>query len=693
MLGSTVTVRGLVTNGNEFGKIRYIQDGTAGIGCFPGTGSQAGFETTVVPGDSIEVTGKVVDFQNLLEISPITAWSVISSGNPQPTSKPLAFSEIGEAFEGQLVSIDCAAFAGAGGLFSSQNTYLVNSPDGATAEVYVRGTNPIIGSAIPVGTQRITGVLSQYSVDYQLLPRSVADFSPSACFFITQPPVLVEFSKTSLKINWKTNLPSASKLQFGTTPSLGQEAVSTAGVSQNHEVELTGLIPGSIYWVKAVATSGSANAESDEAVYATESESTGEIRVYFTKAIDVSVGGASPALPNGTTPAEAVQEIYDRIDSAEQTIDVAVYNIDQTDLRDRLEAAVARGVQVRYICAEETANTALEPPPTFPVVHGNHLNLMHNKFVVCDANSPLKSWVMSGSMNWTYGSIYQDYNNVLWVQDQSLARTYRLEFEEMWGSSGPQPDLSAGLFGSSKKDNTPHFFRIGGRPVESRFSPSDLTTVAIEKTLLSADHDLSFALLTFTKDELGAAVVNREQAGVSCRGVIDNPNDNGSELNYLLANGVKVKGDDKPAVIHHKYGVVDAFLPTSDPTVETGSHNWSLTAETGNDENTLVLHDAKIAMMYAMEFENRFNEITVGTTGAEESGAIEIYPNPTAGAVWVKCPAGSRLEVFDAMGKLVEAKTSLGDRTLVSLESRPSGIYFIKSIGERAARVVPVQKI
>ena len=93
-LGSTVTVRGIVTNGAELGKIRYLQDGTAGIAAFPGTGSVPGFDTSVFPGDSIEVTGTLVSYHELLEISPITSFSIISSGNPLPKPKSIALVNI-----------------------------------------------------------------------------------------------------------------------------------------------------------------------------------------------------------------------------------------------------------------------------------------------------------------------------------------------------------------------------------------------------------------------------------------------------------------------------------------------------------------------------------------------------------------------------------------------------------------------
>jgi hypothetical protein len=42
-------------------------------------------------------------------------------------------------------------------------------------------------------------------------------------------------------------------------------------------------------------------------------------------------------------------------------------------------------------------------------------------------------------MNWTNTNINNDLNNLLFIQDQSLARAYTLELEEMWGSAGDTP--------------------------------------------------------------------------------------------------------------------------------------------------------------------------------------------------------------------------------------------------------------
>jgi phosphatidylserine/phosphatidylglycerophosphate/cardiolipin synthase-like enzyme len=53
--------------------------------------------------------------------------------------------------------------------------------------------------------------------------------------------------------------------------------------------------------------------------------------------------------------------------------------------------------------------------------------------------------------------------------------------------------------------------------------------------------------------------------------------------------------------MHHKVIIIDG------QTVLTGSYNFSASAETRNDENTLVIHNSRIADQYLDEFERVFD--------------------------------------------------------------------------------------
>lgn len=687
--GAQVTVRGIVTNGAELGKIRYLQDGTAGIAAYPGTGSQSGFEAAVKTGDSIEVTGTLVDYFGLLEISPIASYTVVASNQPLPAPKPLKLSEVSESYESQIVGVECVVFAAGGGSFSS-GSYTVNDGEGNSAKVYLRSGHPMAGNPIPGIPVYLTTILSQY-IDFQLLPRSQDDFNESLCFYYTDQLAQTDISASSIGLSWGTNHSAAVKLHYGSTPALGS-TVAVPGNTNSFNYTLSGLQAGTVYWVQAESNFNGNVIFSKTTPFATKSQSSGQIKVYFNRPIDLAY--ANGYLPNGQSSAEVVAETIARINAAQQTIDVAMYNNSRSDITNALKDAHNRGVQVRYIGSLGTTNSALNPPPAFPLIFGNSEGIMHDKFLVIDVESPDKSWVMSGSLNWTNQNINTDFNNTLFIQDQSLARTYQIEFEEMWGSNGSQPNQMNGRFGLNKRDNTPHHFIVGDVPVECWFSPSDLTTNRIVETVYSASSEALFATFSFTKNEVADALVDVFLNGCSVRGMIENINDPGAELNYLKSFGIDCRPHPISGELHHKYGVFDPN--GSDPTVLTGSHNWSVSAETINDENTLVLHDARLAALFKAEFEKRWMDAYVAAY-TQNVGKVKLFPNPATDAINIQVAAAAIQEITirDLLGERVFSQSyevGNAERSL-PLAALPAGQYFAFIRTEHEFFALPFQKI
>ncbi|MFN0176319.1 MAG: phospholipase D-like domain-containing protein [Saprospiraceae bacterium] len=692
-LGNTVTVRGIVTNGSELGKVRYLQDGTGGIAAFPGTGSVAGFDGTVFPGDSIEVTGTMVSYHGLLEITPITSFNIISTGNTLPSPKSITLSQISDNLESQLVEFECISFGSAGGTFNNGGSFGISDSEGATAKIYLNSAHPIVGNGIPSGPIRLRAILSEYD-DYQLLPRNGDDFVSETCFYFPQKLEQSDIGTTGFQLTWETSLPSNCTLRVGTNATPNND-LPVPGYTADHSYLITNLIPGTIYWVQIEARHNGQTILSEPIPFATQSLSSGEIKTYFNHSIDLAF--ANGYIPNGTSYGEVLEETIARIDGAQQTLDLAIYNNNRSDITNAVKAAHARGVQVRYIAAIAASNPALDPAPPFPLLYGNDLAIMHNKFMVIDADIPDKAWVMSGSLNWTNQNIVTDFNNTLFIQDQSLARAYEIEFEEMWGSDGLQPNLLESRFGPVKLDNTPHRFIIGGYPVESYFSPSDQTTSRIEAVLRSAQSEALFALFSFTKNELGNALVDIHDTGVPVRGIMENINDSGAEYAHLLNNGVNVRHHNLTGEFHHKYSVVDANEWTSDPTVVTGSHNWSTAAETTNDENTLVLHHPVIATLFKAEFEKRWGEFPSSVFSHHGSG-LSIFPNPASdflvlrglpdeeGVFWIKNSLG---QVLLSENRGTETQSSLN----IAIAGLKPGQYFLTFVSDHAIASIPFQKI
>ncbi len=167
-IGQTVTIRGVVTNGSELGTIRYVQDAT---GALPAFGS---ILNSVLRGDSIEVTGVLYDFNGLLEISPTTSFTDLGNGIlPAPLAVPIP--AIGESLEGQLLRLDNVTFTTTG-TFAANTNYDVT--DGSnTFQIRISTGSNLVGQTIPSGPRSITGLLSQFNTNYQLLPRDQNDIT------------------------------------------------------------------------------------------------------------------------------------------------------------------------------------------------------------------------------------------------------------------------------------------------------------------------------------------------------------------------------------------------------------------------------------------------------------------------------------------------------------------------------------
>jgi hypothetical protein len=318
--------------------------------------------------------------------------------------------------------------------------------------------------------------------------------------------------------------------------------------------------------------------------------------------------------------------------------------------------------------------------------------------MIVDANSnnPDDAIVWTGASNWSNNQFNNDYDNFVILQDSALAKAYLGQFNMMWGDTGMAPNTTNSKFGSFKTDLGKHDFFIDGKRVELYFSPSDNTNAKIVNAINSANTDLYFGMYTFTYNTNATNIVNRKNAGVYVAGIIDTFSYGNSAYSILsvgLGSALKVYG--RSYLYHNKYMIVDASDPCSDPLVLTGSHNWSVSANTDNDENTLIIHDDTAANIFYQSFRADYSNLGGAlivqpgcATNVPDLGAplehITVFPNPTNGVVHVTLPhhyQGSIVvKITTADGRLVyeqqhKAASNMGDGFDVSLPK--AGLYFI----------------
>jgi phosphatidylserine/phosphatidylglycerophosphate/cardiolipin synthase-like enzyme len=422
---------------------------------------------------------------------------------------------------------------------------------------------------------------------------------------------------------------------------------------------------------------------SEKKLFSTSSKSSGDITIYFNQ----SVNNASSTITDAIT-ANVKDTIIAYINRAENTLDIANYNTGSLDIVNAINAAKTRGVDIRYIAADNTGTNNDELnnlSSSIPMIQRpNDGEVMHNKFLIIDVADFQKAKVVTGSVNHTENSCQEDFNNLVIVEDQSLANAYKIEFEEMWGSSTLTPNLTLSKFGADKQDNTPHNFNIGGVPVELYFSPSDNVTTHIETAIRSANTEMQFAMLTFINNDLGDAVIDMHDAGVEIVGIIENVFYFGSEYNGLQNAGVEVYSHSGESyVLHHKYGIVDANNVGSDPLIITGSHNWTNSAEEDYDENTLIIHDAVIANMYYEEFMARYQDVAGAAVGiaSKQNSEVNMYPNPTSDFITIEHLSNLEIEnisIIDSQGRIIYEDSTQSTIKRVLMSDYPKGIYYVR---------------
>ena len=188
-------------------------------------------------------------------------------------------------------------------------------------------------------------------------------------------------------------------------------------------------------------------------------------------------------------------------------------------------------------------------------------------------------------------SAYRSDNNLIRIRSADLAQDYLVEFDEMFDDH---------QFGANSPANTPlPMVDVDGTQVEVYFSPDDGTIEQLIPLVQNAQDEVLFMAYSFTDDDLALAMKEAANSGIKIAGVMDKSQamgNIGGEYEDLLENGIDVRLDGNPYSMHHKVIIIDNQI------VITGSYNFSNSAKTRNDENTLVIHSPEIAALYKEEF-------------------------------------------------------------------------------------------
>ncbi len=390
-----------------------------------------------------------------------------------------------------------------------------------------------------------------------------------------------------------------------------------------------------------------------------------KIRKFFLSAIMFTISAVAFASPftvyfNMSPFYDALDErIIDLINSASNNISAHFYDIDRQNIVDAFLSAANRGVKIRIITDSDNWNDycdQLNSNPNINVINdlkstgyevGSRQS--HNKFMVVDygsTNSPVSNTVWTGSYNITDNGTVRNANDVVVVQNYDVATAYWQEFNEMWGGTNFEFNASESRFGSQKTDPPPdnHYFTVSTNytNLEVWFSPEDDVNSKIVSIINSAKQSIHFCIFTYTEDSIADAMLDALVRGVEVAGVFDTLQASSSYSEYSRLDSAidigttnRIVKDAVTGLLHHKYMIID--VGTTNATVIVGSHNWTASANSVNDENVMIIRDQEVAEKFFEEFQRRYYDAGGSELGVQAPEITSFEP--------VAAPVGATVTV------------------------------------------------
>jgi len=291
-----------------------------------------------------------------------------------------------------------------------------------------------------------------------------------------------------------------------------------------------------------------------------------------------------PAVQVYFCPRDDCAERLSGLINSAQEVKCAFYNLNLKNVRDALKSK-----QYNKLIVDSDGEKYVSEMDYIARPEGS--GLMHNKFCIFD-----NSTVLTGSFNPTSKQDTVDNNNIIVINSKYLAENYKEEFEELW----------AGTFAEGEPVKYPQVI-YNNETIENHFCPDDDCTSRVIETLQGAELEIKFLVYAFTEDKISDVLLNKVKENVSVRGVFDKSQSYSQYSEFARLNGTAdVRIENSKGLLHHKVFIIDRKI------VVTGSFNPTLSANTKNDENLLIIHSPAIAEKYLEEFEFVWkNEITI----------------------------------------------------------------------------------
>lgn len=304
------------------------------------------------------------------------------------------------------------------------------------------------------------------------------------------------------------------------------------------------------------------------------------------------------------------------VGGAQSSLDICFHQYYEDEVIDSTLSAWNRGIKIRIISEydyRDSSGIQRLIQANIPVIYENigantSEHRMHNKFIIRDYRDADTSnnitWIGSFNASGTWQA-----DNAVVIKNYEISKIFETEFNQMWGDSSDTPNVAYARTGTNKYDqNTYHSTTVDGILIEAYFSPYNrIANLLLDYINYHVTNELNFLMFTFTNYYIYDAIGQLYSAGKIVYGVLEGQQPyNRDAYEYFQAHGVPVVWDNfnsgNGTYLHHKVLIID------DSIVFTGSYNFTLSADTFNDESIIIIHSPQIASLYKDEFITRYEE-------------------------------------------------------------------------------------
>jgi phosphatidylserine/phosphatidylglycerophosphate/cardiolipin synthase-like enzyme len=143
----------------------------------------------------------------------------------------------------------------------------------------------------------------------------------------------------------------------------------------------------------------------------------------------------------------------------------------------------------------------------------------------------------------------------------------------------------------------------------------------IAADLLQAQRSVDIAAFDLDAEPIVNALITLEGEGIPVRVVTDTDNEELPTINRLRRNGISVITDDRSALMHNKFIVIDGTI------VWTGSLNYTTNGAYCNNNNAVRIASADLARNYTREMDEMYIDRLFGPRSPDNTPAKQLKIN------------------------------------------------------------------